>query len=55
MATVEQRGISIDQITAKVLDEGIGLFTDAMDKVLNAIAAKRASVGVSGRAAADAV
>jgi transaldolase / glucose-6-phosphate isomerase len=55
MATVEQRGISLDQITAKVLDEGMGLFTDAMDKVLNAIAAKRASVGVSGRAAADAV
>jgi transaldolase / glucose-6-phosphate isomerase len=51
MATVEQRGISLDQITAKVLDEGMGLFTDAMDKVLNAIAAKRALAPMSGTAA----
>jgi transaldolase/glucose-6-phosphate isomerase len=55
MATLDRFGISIDQVTAKVLDEGISLFTDALDKVLNAIAAKRASAGMSGRAAADAV
>jgi transaldolase/glucose-6-phosphate isomerase len=53
MATLDRLGISIDQVTAKVLDEGIGLFTDAMDKVLNAIAAKRGS-GVSGTATAGA-
>jgi transaldolase / glucose-6-phosphate isomerase len=55
MATLDRHGISIDQVTAKVLDEGIGLFTDAMHKVLDAIAAKRASAGVSGKAAAEAV
>jgi transaldolase / glucose-6-phosphate isomerase len=41
MGTLDRLGISIDQVTAKVLDEGIGLFTDAMNKVLDAIAAKR--------------
>jgi transaldolase / glucose-6-phosphate isomerase len=55
MSTLDRLGISIDQVTAKVLDEGIGLFTDAMHKVLDAIAAKRASAGVSSKAAADAV
>jgi transaldolase/glucose-6-phosphate isomerase len=55
MATLDRLGISIDQVTAKVLDEGIGLFTDAMHEVLNAIAAKRASARVSSKAAADAV
>jgi transaldolase/glucose-6-phosphate isomerase len=53
MATLDRLGISIDQVTAKVLDEGIGLFTDAMDKVLNAIAAKR-GLAVSGTATAGA-
>jgi transaldolase/glucose-6-phosphate isomerase len=53
MATLDRLGISIDRVTAKVLDEGIGLFTDAMDKVLNAIAAKR-GLAVSGTATAGA-
>jgi transaldolase / glucose-6-phosphate isomerase len=55
MSTLNRLGISIDHVTVKVLDEGIGLFTDAMHKVLNAIAAKRAPAGVFSKAAADAV
>ena len=42
MATLDRLGISIDEVTAKVLDDGIRVFADAMDKVLSAIAAKRA-------------
>lgn len=45
MATLERLGISIDEITAKVLDDGIHLFSDAMDKLLGAIARKRPSAG----------
>jgi len=47
MATLDRLGISIDQVTAKILDEGIGLFTDAMNKVLDAIAAKRGLAAVT--------
>ena len=53
--TLEKLGISIDHVTVEVLDEGIDLFTDAMHKVLHAITAKRASAGVSSKAAAEAV
>jgi transaldolase / glucose-6-phosphate isomerase len=51
MATLDRLGISIDQVTAKILDEGIGLFTDAMNKVLDAIAAKHGLAAVIGTAA----
>jgi transaldolase/glucose-6-phosphate isomerase len=53
MATLDRVGISIDQVTAKVLDEGIGLFTDAMNKVLDAIAAKRAMAAAFDTAEAE--
>jgi transaldolase/glucose-6-phosphate isomerase len=43
IATLEEQGISLDDITAKLLDEGIHLFTVAMDQLLHAIAQKRAS------------
>lgn len=45
METLDRLGISIDEITAKVLDDGIHLFADAMDKLLGAIALKRRSAG----------
>jgi transaldolase/glucose-6-phosphate isomerase len=45
METLDQLGISIDEITAKVLDDGIHLFADAMDKLLGAIARKRPGAG----------
>ena len=45
METLERLGISIDEVTAKVLDDGIHLFSDAMDKLLGAIARKRRSAG----------
>ena len=51
MATLDRLGISIDEVTAKVLDDGIRVFAEAMDKVLSAIAVKRASAAVSGNAA----
>jgi len=38
MATLVRLSISIDEVTAKVLDDGIRVFADAMDKVLSAIA-----------------
>jgi transaldolase / glucose-6-phosphate isomerase len=43
MATLDRLGISIDAVTAKVLEDGVQIFADAMDKVLNAIAGKRAT------------
>jgi transaldolase/glucose-6-phosphate isomerase len=45
MEALERLGISIDEVTAKVLDDGIHLFADAMDKLLGAIAHKRPSAG----------
>ena len=45
METLDRLGISIDEITAKVLDDGIHLFADAMDKLLEAIARKRPWAG----------
>jgi transaldolase/glucose-6-phosphate isomerase len=43
LETLDRLGISIDEITAKILDDGIHLFADAMDKLLEAIARKRPS------------
>jgi transaldolase/glucose-6-phosphate isomerase len=45
METIERLGISIDDVTAKVLDDGIHLFADATDKLLEAIARKRPWAG----------
>jgi transaldolase / glucose-6-phosphate isomerase len=47
MATLGRLGISIDEVTAKVLDDGIRVFADAMDKVLSAIAIKRSTATAS--------
>src|SRR3546814_8080718 len=44
MATLDHLGIPIDDVTAKVLAEGVQLFTDAADKLLGAVARKRAAV-----------
>ena len=43
MAILEQTGISIDEVTVKVLDEGVHLSSDAMDKLLAVISRKRAA------------
>jgi transaldolase / glucose-6-phosphate isomerase len=42
MARLERSGISIDQVTAKLVEEGVQLFADAFDKLLGAVAGKRA-------------
>jgi transaldolase / glucose-6-phosphate isomerase len=44
MATLERSGISIDAVTAKLVDEGVQLFADAFDKLLGAVAGKRATI-----------
>jgi transaldolase / glucose-6-phosphate isomerase len=41
MAAIEQLGISIDEVTATTLDEGVRLFCEAMVKLLGAIAQRR--------------
>lgn len=41
MATLARLGISLDEITDRTLNEGIQLFTDAMKKLLDAIARTR--------------
>jgi transaldolase / glucose-6-phosphate isomerase len=43
MATLQRSGIAIDAITAKLVDEGVQLFADAFDKLLGAVAGKRAA------------
>ena len=53
MASLDRLGISIDEVTDKVLEDGVRVFVDAMDKVLNAITRKRASVLTSGEPAAS--
>jgi transaldolase/glucose-6-phosphate isomerase len=50
MAILERFGISIDEVTGKILDDGVRVFADSMNKVLSAIAIKRAAP-VSGTAA----
>lgn len=42
MATLARLGISLDEITDRTLNEGIQLFNDAMEKLLDAIARRRA-------------
>jgi transaldolase/glucose-6-phosphate isomerase len=53
MATLDRLGISIDEVTDKVLEDGVRVFVNAMDKVLNAITSKRASVATSGEVSAS--
>jgi transaldolase/glucose-6-phosphate isomerase len=42
MQKLAQAGISIDEVTRKLVDEGVQLFADAFDKLLGAVAQKRA-------------
>jgi transaldolase/glucose-6-phosphate isomerase len=44
LAELEKSGISLDEITGKLLDDGVSLFADAFDKLLSAVAVKRAKV-----------
>ena len=44
MAALDRAGISIDAVTAKLVDEGVQLFADAFDKLLGAVARKRAAL-----------
>lgn len=44
METLERVGISMAEVTAKLLDEGVKLFADAFDKLLGAVEKKRTSV-----------
>ena len=44
MAALERSGISIDAVTAKLVEEGVQLFADAFDKLLGAVARKRAAI-----------
>jgi transaldolase / glucose-6-phosphate isomerase len=52
MKTLERLGISLDEVTGKVLYDGLRVFADAMDRVLSAIAIKRASAVTSDNAIA---
>jgi len=51
MATLERSGISIDAVTAKLVAEGVQLFADAFDKLLAAIAGKRAQTSATSSTA----
>ena len=42
MGALERAGVSIDEVTAKLVDDGVRLFADAFDKLLGAVARKRA-------------
>jgi transaldolase/glucose-6-phosphate isomerase len=44
MATLDRCGISIDAVTARLTEEGVEVFADAFDKLLGAIARKRAAL-----------
>jgi transaldolase / glucose-6-phosphate isomerase len=44
MASLERAGIAIDAVTAKLVEEGVELFADAFDKLLGAVAGKRAAI-----------
>lgn len=44
LADLERTGISLDAVTRKLTQEGVRLFTDAADKLLGALANKRAKV-----------
>jgi transaldolase/glucose-6-phosphate isomerase len=43
MANLDRCGISIDEVTAKLVEEGVQLFADAFDKLLGAVSRKRAA------------
>jgi transaldolase/glucose-6-phosphate isomerase len=43
MANLDRCGISIDEVTAKLVEEGVQLFGDAFDKLLGAVSRKRAA------------
>ena len=40
-AEIERLGLPLDEVTAQLVDDGIGLFVEAHDKLLAAVAAKR--------------
>jgi transaldolase/glucose-6-phosphate isomerase len=44
MATLEKSGISIDSVTAKLVEEGVQIFANAFDKLLDAVARKRVAL-----------
>ena len=44
MEKLAQAGISIDEVTQKLVEEGVQLFADAFDKLLGAVAQKRAAI-----------
>jgi transaldolase/glucose-6-phosphate isomerase len=44
MATLQKIGISIDEVTQKLVEDGTKLFADAFDELLGAVAGKRASL-----------
>ncbi len=44
LADLAKTGISLDAITDKLVDEGVQLFADAADKLLGAVAGKRAKI-----------
>ncbi|HET8701071.1 MAG TPA: bifunctional transaldolase/phosoglucose isomerase [Nitrococcus sp.] len=44
MVTLDRLGISIDEVTAELVEQGVRLFADAADKLLGAVARKRAAV-----------
>jgi len=44
MATLAKSGISIDAVTAKLVEEGVQIFANAFDKLLDAVARKRVAL-----------
>jgi transaldolase/glucose-6-phosphate isomerase len=50
MARLDAAGISIDQVTAQLVREGVKLFADAFDKLLAAIEGKRSSLEAAATA-----
>ena len=44
LAELAKAGISLDDVTEKLVDEGVKLFADAADKLLGAVAHKRAAI-----------
>jgi transaldolase/glucose-6-phosphate isomerase len=44
MSELERAGISIDAVTARLVEEGVQLFADAFDKLLGALAGKRSAI-----------
>jgi transaldolase/glucose-6-phosphate isomerase len=44
MAMLAQSGISIDQVTAQLVEDGVRLFADAFDHLLGAVARKRSGL-----------